>query len=65
MEGIKGMKHYNNQELDAKIHTFLSKKMQKYPELATPKQATYTVTAPSFSTKLFQALTSAKPLSTH
>lgn len=28
------MKHYNNQEVDEKIHTFLSKKLQKFPELA-------------------------------
>ena len=27
------MKHYDEQELDAKIHAFLTKKLQKYPEL--------------------------------
>lgn len=56
------MKHYNDQELDTKIHTFLSKKMQKYPELAPPAQ---TVSAPGFSSKLRQTLTAFKPLTTH
>lgn len=28
------MKHYNEQEVDEKIHAFLSKKLQKFPELA-------------------------------
>lgn len=56
------MKHYNNHELDAKIQAFLSKKMQKYPELAAPKETKFTVTAPRFTTKLLQSLTSIKPL---
>lgn len=55
------MKHYNDQELDTKIHAFLSKKMQKYPELAESRQ---TVSAPSFPAKLRQALTTLKPLTT-
>lgn len=29
------MKHYSEQEIDEKIQTFLSKKLQKYPELST------------------------------
>lgn len=28
------MKHYNEQEVDKKIHDFLTKKLQKFPELA-------------------------------
>jgi hypothetical protein len=59
------MKHYNEKELDTKIHTFLSKKLQKYPELGDAKQATHTITAPSFSTKLLQSLTSINPLAIH
>jgi hypothetical protein len=59
------MKHYNEKELDTKIHTFLSKKLQKYPELVGSKQSTHTITAPSFSTKLLQSLTSVNPLAVH
>ena len=65
MKGTRGMKHYNDQELDTKIHTFLSKKMQKYPELAAPQDTKYTVSTPRFTTKLLQSLTSMKPLTTH
>lgn len=65
MKGTRGMKHYNDQELDMKIHAFLSKKMQKYPELAAPQEVKYTVSAPRFSTRLLQTLTSMKPLTTH
>lgn len=34
MYGGEYMKHYKNRELEAKIHTFLSRKYGQYPELA-------------------------------
>lgn len=35
------MKHYNEHELDEKIHAFLSKKLEKYPELARKSTVTH------------------------
>lgn len=56
------MKHYSDKELDTKIQTFLSKKLQKYPELVLPHEVNDVLTRPSFSTKLMHSLTTINPL---
>jgi len=59
------MKHYNDNELDEKIESFLSKKLQKYPELASRQKDSQTVAAPTLSTRLLQSLTAINPLTTN
>jgi hypothetical protein len=64
MEG-EGMKHYSEREIDMKINVFLSKKLQKYPELATLQQTSLSRSQPHFAVKLFHSLTSSRLLFTH
>lgn len=52
------MKHYSNEELDTKIHTFLNKKFEKYPELATPRRDAPVLSKPSFATRKIFSLVS-------
>lgn len=58
------MKQYNDQELDAKIETFLTKKLQKYPDLDTKRKTYYAVVAPepSFSDRIRTSFTHFRPL---
>jgi 16S rRNA A1518/A1519 N6-dimethyltransferase RsmA/KsgA/DIM1 with predicted DNA glycosylase/AP lyase activity len=52
LEGCK-MTNYNDQELDQRIHTFLTKKMQKYPELNVKHRDSKTITMPTLSLRMF------------
>ncbi len=52
LEGRK-MTNYNDTELDQRIHTFLTKKMQKYPELNVKHRDSKTVSMPSLTLRMF------------
>ena len=56
------MKHYSDKELDEKIESFLSKKLQKYPELSDGHGAAVTHTEPRFSNRIVRSLTAVRPL---
>lgn len=56
MYGGKYVKHYTNEELDTKIHTFLNKKFEKYPELTLPPKSTPVFSKPSFTTRMIHSL---------
>ncbi|MDB5168338.1 MAG: hypothetical protein JWO55_596 [Candidatus Saccharibacteria bacterium] len=47
------MTNYNDQELDQRIHTFLTKKMQKYPELNVKHRDSKTISMPTLSLRMF------------
>ncbi len=46
------MSNYNDRELDKKIHSFITKKMQKYPELAVSHRDSKTVSMPKLSLRM-------------
>jgi len=52
------MKHYNNDQVDIKIQAFLSKKLQKYPELSQPTTKKAGSANARYATKFIQSLTS-------
>lgn len=52
------MKQYSNEELDAKIHTFLNKKFDKYPDLALSHKKAPIFTKPSFPARMMHSLVS-------
>ena len=47
------MTNYNDSQLDQRIHTFLSKKMQKYPELNVKHRDGKTISMPSLTLRMF------------
>jgi hypothetical protein len=57
------MKRYNDQQLDEKIDAFLSRKFEKYPELAKTRQEAPVLSKPSFASRLMHSLTSNASLS--
>lgn len=59
------MEHYNEHELDAKIHAFLTDKLDKYPELDTKKKSLYTAADQSASTHFTGSFNWFKSLATH
>lgn len=59
------MKQYTDQELDKKIHSFLSKKIDEYPDLNHQANADLVEKAASsdrLSSRLLQAFTTVKTL---
>lgn len=52
LEGCN-MTNYNDQELDQRIHSFLTKKMQKYPELNVRHRSGKTISMPTLSLRMF------------
>lgn len=46
------MTNYNDKELDKRIHAFLTKKMQKFPELDVEHRDNKTVSMPSLSFRM-------------
>ncbi len=59
------MRQYSQQELDAKIDTFLTQKFQKYPEFAKKSKAVQTETHTSLSSRIVEAFTLIRPLASH
>ena len=59
------MEQYSEQELDAKIHAFLTEKLQKYPELDTQTKTVHTDTEPNVPFRLLESFTWFKSLTTH
>jgi len=49
------MTNYNDTELDQRIHTFLTKKMQKYPELNVKHRSGKTISMPTLTLRMFGA----------
>ena len=47
------MTNYNDQELDQRIHSFLTKKMQKYPELNDKHRVCRTISMQTLSLRMF------------
>jgi hypothetical protein len=47
------MTDYNDSQLDQRIHTFLSKKMQKYPGLNVKHRDSRTISMPSLTLRMF------------
>jgi 16S rRNA A1518/A1519 N6-dimethyltransferase RsmA/KsgA/DIM1 with predicted DNA glycosylase/AP lyase activity len=47
------MSTYNDAELDQRIHTFLTKKMQKYPELNVRHRDGKTISMPTLTLRMF------------
>lgn len=52
------MKHYSNEELDAKIHVFLNRKFEQYPEIGARKVDRRALSRPHMKSRLMQSLTS-------
>jgi len=52
LEGCE-MTNYNDTELDHRIHTFLTKKMQKYPELNVKHRSGKTISMPTLTLRMF------------
>lgn len=57
------MKKYSDKVLDDRIHSFLNRKAEQYPELNSLWLDDSEMTKPSFSTRLLQSLTSTNRLS--
>lgn len=57
------MKHYSNEELDAKINRFLTRKFEEYPDIGTKQLGNESYSKPSFTTRMIQTLTSTSVLS--
>ncbi|MEP7204637.1 MAG: hypothetical protein ABI716_00390 [Candidatus Saccharibacteria bacterium] len=54
------MKRYNEDQLNEKIASFLSKKYQKYPEIVPPRTVDLWTEVPHISVRLSQYFTRAK-----
>lgn len=59
----KYTKHYSNEELDVKIHTFLHRKFEKYPELIRARRDTPVSARPYLGEQLGHTLVSGRHLS--
>lgn len=59
------MKHYEGEELDHKIHGFLNKKFDKFPELSTERQPDEVASKQNFKTRLVHSLTNNIVLLSH
>lgn len=59
------MKHYTEQELDAKIQAFLTNKLQEYPELDMGATATHVTHEANLPAWLREPLTFFSPVLIH
>lgn len=51
------MTYYTGEELDTKIHGFLNRKFEKFPELSTQRQLEDTYAKQNLKTRLVHSLT--------
>ncbi len=56
------MKRYSSDELETKISSFLDKKFEQYPDIATSRQSAPVFTKPSFPARMVRSLTSSTML---
>lgn len=63
--GVKYMKHYNDEDLDSKINSFLNRKLEKYPEITMTHLDETALSRRNLTMRMIHSLTSRTILSSN